>query len=281
VSRLTDIIIDALGRAGVEIDALTPEAVAPIDEFHIGGRRATQQLAAAARVRSDWRVLDVGSGLGGSARYLSLECGCTVTGIDASADWVELAGWLSRRMGMEGRTAFHCGTALALPFPDESFDLVWTEHVQMNIADKARFYSEIARVLRPGGRLAFHDICHGSGGDVCLPVPWAADPSQNHLLSEAALRRTVESHGFRVRRWWDVSEESLAFFERAVDRLRLHGPPVLSPHLVAGYDPQSVLENQRRNLAEHRIVALMSVLDLDAEAEETTVVVTAEQSSSL
>lgn len=151
VTNLGDTILTTLQRMGKDIAALTPADLAPIDEFHIRGREATQELATYAGVHPEWAVLDVGSGLGGSARFLAGAYGCHVTGLDVTQAYCEVATMLSQRLGLSSRTVFQQGSAVALPFADATCDLVWTEHAQMNIADKAQLYGEMARVLKPGG----------------------------------------------------------------------------------------------------------------------------------
>jgi ubiquinone/menaquinone biosynthesis C-methylase UbiE len=261
VTNLGDTILTTLQRMGKDIEALAPADLAPIDAFHIRGREATQELATYAGVRPEWAVLDVGSGLGGSARFLAGTYGCHVTGLDVTQAYCEVATMLSQRLGLSSRTVFQQGSAVALPFVDATFDLVWTEHAQMNIADKAQLYGEMARVLKPGGRLAFHDIFAGPGGEVHFPAPWAGDPSMSHLITPQALEPLLESLGFRIHHWYDVTQEALAWFRQVVERVKLHGPPPLGLALLLGADASVTQENQVRNLEEGRIVLLQAVLD--------------------
>ena len=261
VANLGDTILATLQRLGKDIEALTPADLAPIDEFHIRGREATQELATHAGVRSDWHVLDVGSGLGGSARYLAVEYGCHVTGIDLTHAYCDVATMLSQRLGLSSRTVFHHGSALALPYAEGTFDLVWTEHAQMNIADKEGLYKEIARVLKPGGRLAFHDVLQGPGGRAYFPVPWAGEPSISHLISPEALGVLLASLGFRMLHWHDVTQESLVWFRQLIEQVKVSGPPPLGTHLLQGAEARVKLENQVRNLEEARIALIQTVLE--------------------
>ena len=83
---------------------------------------------------------------------------CRVTGIDLSHEFIRTASALSELVGLQDKTDFIQASALELPFEDGSFDVAWTQHVQMNISDKAKFYSEINRVLSDSGTFVYYDI---------------------------------------------------------------------------------------------------------------------------
>lgn len=257
VRGLGDRILAALTAAGKDVDALTVDDLAPVDEFHIRGRAATEELAGWARLGSGHAVLDVGCGLGGTSRYLASIAGCTVTGVDLTAEYCRVAEMLSARVGLAHQTRFRHGSARDLPFPERSFDVVWTEHVQMNVSDKQGFYGEIHRVLRPGGRLVFHDIFAGPRAEpLRFPVPWASDPSISHLIDPDALATLLGRAGFQRVRWEDRTEESLAFFEKA---LAAPAQP-LGLHLLMGDDARTKFENVAHSLRRGRIRVLAAVL---------------------
>jgi ubiquinone/menaquinone biosynthesis C-methylase UbiE len=259
LNELLDAILDALTATGKDIDQLVPADLAAVDEFHIRGREATLELAGRADIETGMRVLDVGCGIGGSARHLAAERGCHVTGIDLTRDYIEVATALAQRTGMANRVEFHHGSATALPFEPDSFDIVWTEHVQMNIADKAAFYGEIARVLKPGGRLLFHDIFSRDGSEPWYPVPWAGDASISFLARADSIPGILEAAGLQVLAWEDRSEDSLSWFRRAVSQLRTCGPTPLGLHLLMGASTLPKFENLIRNLQESRITVIQSV----------------------
>jgi ubiquinone/menaquinone biosynthesis C-methylase UbiE len=252
--RILDSILSALHAAGRDIARLRPEDLAPIDEFHIRGREATVELARRGYLQAGSRVLDVGCGLGGSARYLAVEHRCQVTGIDLTREYVEAAGFLAGMVGLADKVSFRQASALEMPFGDGSFDVVWTEHVQMNIADKTAFYREIRRVARPGGMLLFHDVFRGDNGPLHYPVPWAEEPSISFLAAPHEARQILEDLGFMIRDWEDRTLPSQQWFAAALERLKTEGQPPLGLHLLMGSTARTKFENLFRNLSEGRAV---------------------------
>jgi SAM-dependent methyltransferase len=253
-SGLGDLILAALEKAGKDLNRLTPEDLAPIDEFHIRGRSATLELARAARVDPTKRVLDVGSGIGGTSRCLAREFGCHVTGIDLTDEYCSAAALLSERIGLAELVDYRQGDATSLPFPDASFDIVWTEHVAMNIPDKPRLYGEMHRVLKPGGTLAIYDILAGPSGPVLFPVPWARTPEASFLATPDELRGLLEDAGFDIETWSDTTDAARAWFVALAEKIRKEGVAPLGFHVLLGSDFPAMAQNQRRNLEEGRIV---------------------------
>lgn len=235
---------------------LTDRDLAPLDQFHVGGLKATFDLAELAGVHSGLRVLDIGSGIGGPSRWLAGQRGCRVTGVDLSPDYVELAQALAARAGLADQVDYLCANALDLPFDGASFDLAWTQHAAMNIADRARLYGEMARVVKPGGLLALHDVCQGEGGELLFPVPWASDPADSHLLSPDQQRQLLEQAGFELLVWQDGTGVALEFFRNAKPR----GASSLGLHLLLGENFPHMAKTYRRNLEEGRAVVVEAVL---------------------
>jgi SAM-dependent methyltransferase len=248
-------ILAALEGAGVDLDRLTIEDLAGVDAFHIRGRQATHELAALARIAGGDSVLDAGCGIGGSGRYLAATFGCHVTGVDLTAEYVEVARMLSERVGLADRVDFRQGSVLDLSFEDGSFDVVWTEHAQMNIADKPAFYRELFRVLKPGGTLAFHDIFAGPGGELRFPVPWAPDDSISHLVTIEELRGALAAAGFSQLVWEDRTAASTAFFRALAQR----GPAAVGLHLLMD-DAKNRFANMLPNLEEGRVCVVQAVM---------------------
>jgi MPBQ/MSBQ methyltransferase len=251
-------ILNGLRAMGKDVTRLSAPDLAAVDEFHIRGREATVELATRAALKPGLRVLDAGSGLGGSARYLAAEHGCRVTGIDLTQEYVDTANALARMVGLDTLVQYRRASALNIPEAAGSFDVVWTEHVQMNIADKRGFYAEIARVLTPGGRLVFHDIFRGHG-ELHYPVPWADMSSISFLARPEEVREILHAVGFHVTEWEDTSVRSLRWFEGVVERMKASGPPPLGLHLLMGETARAKFDNVVRNLREGRMVVAQAV----------------------
>jgi MPBQ/MSBQ methyltransferase len=259
--RLGQAILEALRQAGKPLETLGPEDLVPVDEFHIRGRAATAELAALAQLDEGMRVLDVGCGLGGPSRYLASAIGCRVTGLDLTAEYCEVAAQLAELTGLSDLVDYRQGDALQLPFPDASFDVVWTQHASMNIADKPRLLGETYRVLRPGGRLAVYDVTAGSGGDAHFPVPWAREPSISFLVSSKELLEAAQQQGFRLGLWQDVTAAALRWFQKTLVGMQSGEPRPLGLHLLLGPDTKAMFLNMGRNLAEGRIAVIQGLLE--------------------
>jgi ubiquinone/menaquinone biosynthesis C-methylase UbiE len=245
-------ILDALAAAGKDLDALTLDDLAPADQFHGGGKPATDRLARLAGLRPGLRVLDVGGGLGGPARTLAVEHGCRVTVVDLTESYVQAGRALTARLGLADRVTHRVGNALALDVLPGTVDLVWTQNSGMNIRDKEALYAGFARVLGPGGRVALQEPMAGPVEPVVFPLMWAAAPGSSFLRRPEAMRAVVEAAGFRVRAWEDVTEELAP---------RAPVPAQSIQRLVMGDALEAILEAGRRNREEGRIVLIQAVLE--------------------
>ncbi len=206
-------IEQALIAAGKDLDHLAPADLAALEDFHTMGRIATGQLVDLVGTSSDNRVLDAGSGIGGTARFIADQCRCDVTAVDLTEEYCETARWLNRLVGLDKRISVHQGDVTELPFADATFDVVFSQHVQMNIADKSRLYREARRVLASGGRLALWDITTGEIGALDYPLPWADQPQVSHLATSEQLRAVVESAGFAIDHWNDLTDQAATLMQ--------------------------------------------------------------------
>src|SRR5215469_12802330 len=212
-------IEQAIIAAGKDPGHLDPADLALLEDFHTLGRIATSQLADLAQISGGDKALDAGSGIGGTARFLADQYGCAVAAIDLTEEYCETARWLNRLVGLDQVITVRQGDVTDLPFGDGIFDVLISQHVQMNIADKARLYAEARRVLADGGRLALWDVTAGTG-EPRFPLPWADGPERSYLVSPGELRATIETAGFAVREWNDLTEPAAEFMKSF-----LAGPP--------------------------------------------------------
>jgi len=243
----------ALDLAGKDVGSLSVDDLAPIDEFHTRGRESTVEVAELANLQATDLVLDVGCGLGGTARHLAEIYNCHVTGFDLTDEYISVGKKLTDLVGLSDRVELRQGSALEIPFDDEQFDVVWTEHVQMNIANKDKFYSEIARVLKPGGRFVFHDVFRGTGDSPFYPLPWAEQESFSFLATEAEARAVFDQVGLAIDQWNIKIQESLEFFKMVIAKIENDGPPPLGIHLLMGDNARDKLQNYIRNLTDDRV----------------------------
>jgi MPBQ/MSBQ methyltransferase len=256
---IMDRIESGLRAAGKDLDSLEVDDLASIDAFHTRGRGATLEVAALANLSASDTVIDVGCGLGGTARFLAGHYKCDVAGVDLTDEYVSAGVRLTELVGLSDRVELRQGSALEIPYDDGRFSVAWTEHVQMNIADKNRFYSEISRVLKPGGRLLFHDVFCGSGDTPIYPVPWAEDASMSALATVADARLAMEQAGLAIDQWIGRDSESIEFLSAAFDKIESDGPPPIGIHLLMGDNARDKLKNYVRNLSERRTTVALGM----------------------
>jgi ubiquinone/menaquinone biosynthesis C-methylase UbiE len=255
-------ILDALRADGKDLDTLTTDDLAPADQFHSRGKPATLELARLAGLRGGERVLDVGGGVGGPARTLAAEFGCTVTVLDLTEAYCRAGERLTELTRLTDRVSFRQGSAYEMPFEDASFDVAWTQHSSMNMEDKERLYAEIRRVLRPGGTLALHEIMAGPVQPIRFPVPWAADPSISFLRPPDEIRAVLRRLGFVEKAWLDTTPQSLDWFrERTAAAAASPSPPPLGLHLLLGPRIGPAIQSVYRNLQEQRLVIVEAIFE--------------------
>ena len=204
-------ILAAIRAAGMNPDQrIPPEELGALDHFHTGGLRATRELMKVANIGPDDAVLDIGAGLAGSARLLASTIGCQIDCIEMSPDYCIGARLLNRITGLENQIRVHEGSALEMPFPDDSFGVAWMQNVGMNIADKQSLYREIARVLKPRGRFVFQEMAAGKVATTHFPLPWASDPADSFLVSADEMQTVLGQCGFVTELFEDTSETHLS-----------------------------------------------------------------------
>lgn len=255
-------ILAVLEAHGVDTDHLSQEILAELDHIHGGGYPNTIEHAAMVEMRPGMRVLDIGCGIGGPARYFARAFGCRVSGIDISPDYIDAATMLTERCGLTDLVDFRCGDALGLNFDDATFDVVWCLNVSMNIPDRDRLYAEMARVLKPGGQLALSELGQGPGGAPYYPLSWASSADCSFLVTPDKLRAGLEAAGFRIRHWIDEAAR-----RRETGGLKGRGANILPPgeamRIVRTEDYPERQANGAKSVNENRLtnVRLVAVLE--------------------
>jgi SAM-dependent methyltransferase len=257
------LLLSALKNAGKDIDALTRADIAALDEFHIRGHAATMEIGQLADLQPGTKVLDIGCGIGGAARTLMTEFGCEITGLDIVDEYIETARMLNERTGYNDQIKIKQGDALDIPFENDSFDVVFSQHVTMNIDDKACFAEEVHRVLRPVGQYTLYEICAGSVSPAHYPVPWAGKSEISFLIEPHRLRQILEQEGFKKLKWRDVTEPSLAWNQQLVANISNRpsdAPPSLGLNLLMGANTGKKVKNMMINMQENRIKVIQGVM---------------------
>ena len=242
----------ALTELGHDPQNLNPEILATLEHLHSGGFATTRDQAKRVSITDESRVLDVGCGIGGPARHLAYTYGCRVDGIDLTTELVETGRVLTERCKLADRVVLQVGNALELPYPDQTFDVVWCQNVTMNIADKAGLLAGVYRVLKRGGLFTATEYSVGPGGDIIFPVPWAYDASMNFLEPADVMRTQYHMAGFRILEWMNYSDKAIEHYERM-----LSAPPKLSGKLIFGDDAPERQHNSQLNLIERRTIFWM------------------------
>ena len=247
----------ALTEDGVDPKHAQIESLSPYDHFHGRGLEATQEVADLLRIAATDVILDIGSGIGGPARYFARRYGCKVSGIDLTAEFCDVARHLARLLGLEERVEFKLGNALTTPFADCSFDGAYSMNVSMNIANKAGLYREIHRVLKLGGWLMLSEIAKGTGAELDYPTPWASSARTSFLSTPEETRRGLAEAGFEVVQVRSTIEQALAFGARSRAMVeRGEKPPHRAVQLIHGEAATQAMANTARGLKEARILPI-------------------------
>jgi SAM-dependent methyltransferase len=251
-SDIYALIMSALEKAGKSTNALTVEDLAPIDHFHARGFPATVDLADRLPVKRGQHILDIGCGFGGPARYFAKRFQCKVSGIDITPAFVEAGNKLTALLGMQDAVTIQQGDGQRLPYPDGMFDGAYTQHVTMNIPDRARFFGEAYRVLKSGAFFGLTEHGLGSVGNPHYPLPWSADGGGSHLMGPADTRKALESAGFADVQVEDTGHKYLAAYKKVMELAAEGALPPLGIHIIIGESAPQKTRNAARNIEEGR-----------------------------
>lgn len=241
-------ILDAATASGKAIDRLIPSDLSPVDEFHIGGRDATAEFAAELGAARGSHLLDIGSGIGGPSRFFAQECGCRVSGIDLTEEYVRVATLLARRVGLGDMVDYRVASATALPFAPRTFDGAYMLHVGMNIEDKGSVFASVRRVLRAGAIFGVYNVMRDHDGELRFPVPWASTAALSFVDAAANYRMRLEEAGFVIVKQRNRRDFAVQFFQQMRARAAQSGPSPLGLQLLMGADSQLKIANMIANL---------------------------------
>jgi SAM-dependent methyltransferase len=246
------LIVSALNGMSKPLDGLTVEDLAPVDHFHARGFPATVELADRLPMKAGQHIVDIGCGLGGPARYMAKRFQCNVSGVDITGPFVEAANKLTALLRMERQVKIQHGDGQRLPYPDSTFDGAYTQHVTMNVADRARFFAEAYRVLKPGAFFALTEHGLGPNGNPHHPVPWSADGSGAYLVTPSETRALLEKAGFQDIVLEDTGAKYVAGYKAVIERAEKGVLPPLGTHILMGETALQKTRNATRNVEEGR-----------------------------
>ena len=252
-------ILHALAGAGKDVASLTRADLAPFDEFHGGGLASTRDLARFADLTAGTHVLDIGCGIGGPARTLAAEFGCSVVGVDLTHEFIRAARMLTARLRMDGQCSFEHGSATTLLFGDASFDLVWSQNMLMNVPNKAQLFDEVARVLKPGGRFALETVLTGDGRAIHLPAFWASRADLSFLVTRHELERLLLHAGLEVVAIEDTTAAVIANGRKRHAALAAQDPTQLSINVIVPDDVETKMDNMLKNNEEGRTTTIKAL----------------------
>ena len=252
--QLLDRIVSSVEAIGKTAATVTVDELAPVDEFHIGGRQASEDFINQLELSADDHTLDVGCGIGGTCRFVASRFGCRVTGIDLTPEFVSTGQSLCDWVGLSGQVELHQGDASAMPFTDQSFDAAFMLHVGMNIANKAGLFAEVYRLIKPGGFFGVYDVMQTSDEPLSYPVPWSSVAGTSALATRAQYTEALELAGFGVLKIRDRREFAAEFFAETRRRMdQAGGAPPLGVHIAMGESATVKISNMVENIAAGRI----------------------------
>lgn len=246
-SDLFSRIISGLTASGADINNLQADDLSKVEEFHIGGRKATTYAVNKMSLSANQHVLDVGCGIGGTARYIAHQENCTVTGIDLTPEYIEIARKLTVLTRQEHKIDFNVASALNMPFEDRTFDAAITLHVAMNISKREELYKEIARVLKPSATFCIFDVMKKNELAIDFPVPWASNKTTSHLTTPDEMYSLLQKAGFEVNEVSDRTDFAINFFEESLAAQNLKPEP-LGAHILMGNSAKEKISNVMKNI---------------------------------
>ncbi len=243
-TKIIDSILSGLDRAGIGVAKVSVDDLGPVDEFHTGGRAATEHLLEDLQIDTYECILDIGCGIGGTSRFLADRTTATVSGIDLTEEYIEAGKILNQWVSLEDRISLQCGDANNINSESNAFDLAVMLHVGMNVEDKATLFSEAARVLKQGAEFAIYDVMVKKPTQIKFPVPWATNQSMSFLEPVESYEEYLEGAGFSIEKTVGRGEFAASFFRNMLETAKeADGPPAIGLHLLVGPSIKDKMQN--------------------------------------
>jgi SAM-dependent methyltransferase len=169
-------------------------------------------------------------------------------------EYIETGKVLCSWVKLDEHITLQQGTALSMPFQDETFDGGYMMHVGMNIDDKRQLFTEICRVLRSGSCFGVYDVMRQKDGELVYPVPWATESSTSKLATPDKYRQALADAGFEVAKENNRRDFALDFFKQLRAKTEASGgPPPLGLHTLMQESTAEKIKNMIDNLTEDYI----------------------------
>ncbi len=246
---LLNAIKDSIEKLGKTTETVTIDDLAAVDEFHIGGREATEHFFGQIKVSKQDHMLDIGCGLGGTSRYIANKYKNKITGIDLTQEYIDTGNTICSWLNLNNQVSLQQGSALSMPFEEGTFDVGFMMHVAMNIEDKDKLFKEIFRVLRPGSTFGIYDVMQINSGEIIYPVPWATTVSTSFVSSPEHYKKALANAGFEVTVENNRRDYSLKYFKQLQEKNRENGEPTaLGLHTLMQETTSEKIKNMIDNI---------------------------------
>ena len=257
--NLFNIIKQGLIKNGVDLDLVSPEDLSAVDEFHIGGIAGTRFVSEKLDLSNTSKVLDIGCGLGGPARFIAETYKSSVTGIDLTPSYIEAGVALNELVGLSGKVNLLTASALEMPFCDNHFDAAYMIHVGMNVANKKQLMSEAFRVTKSNGFFVIYDVMKLKDVDIDYPLPWADKNTESAVELISNYESELVNAGFDIVEKEIKTKFAITFFQNMIENIKKNGPSPLGLHLLMGDNTSKKISNIFRQIYEEVLAPVVII----------------------
>ena len=242
----------AMSETGLINKKLEIEELFPIDQYHARGIAATVDLGKRMPISKNQKIIDIGCGLGGPARYYAKEFKCFITGIDITPSFIEIGNEFNRLTSMSDNVELLVGNGEVLDFDNETFDGAYSQHVTMNISNREKFFSEAFRVLKKDSFFAFTEHGLGPEGNPIFPLPWANSLEMSFLLPPQKTISILKDTGFSDIKIIKTAEKYISGYEKLIKLKSENKKTVLGIHVIGGDSMNERSKNSMESIKENR-----------------------------